>query len=86
MLVNYWWDAAPELRRAARGAAACVLTIRDLPPDQRAVWESMFQQLVFSAPDSALAHLAPAQRGMLAAPSEERTRKIRETLAREFGR
>ena len=30
------------------------------------------------------AHLVPAQRGMLAPPSAERTLKIRQTLARDF--
>ena len=86
VLVNYWWNPAPNYGAPHGALLHALLTIRDLPADQRGVWESMFQQLVFSAPDSALAHLAPGQRGMLAAPSEERTRKIRETLAREFGR
>ena len=63
-----------------------MLTIRDLPPGQRAVWESIFRQLVFSDPEQALAHLPPAQRGLLAPPSAERTRRIREMLARDLGR
>jgi len=63
-----------------------VLTIRDLPPGQRAVWEFIFRQLVFSDPERALAHLPPAKRGLLAPPSAERTRKIRDMLARDFGR
>ena len=62
------------------------LTIRDLPPAQRAVWQALFQQLVFSDPETALAHLPPERRGLLAPPSAERTRKIRDMLARDFTR
>jgi len=39
-----------------------------------------------SDPEQALAHLPPAQRGLLAPPSAERTRRIREMLARDLGR
>jgi hypothetical protein len=84
VLVNYWWDVAP-VSAAPHGALMhALLTIRDLPADQRRVWESVFRQLVFTDPERALAHLLPQQRGMLAPPSAERTRKLRETLAREF--
>ncbi len=86
VLVNYWWNDAPNYGAPNGALVHALLAIRDLPPDQRAVWASMFQHLVFDEPERALSHLLPAQRGMLAPPSEERTRKIRETLAREFGR
>jgi hypothetical protein len=86
VLVNYWWNDAPNYGAPHGALLHALLSIRDLPPDQRAVWAAMFQQLVFDAPDRALAHLPPAQRGMLGPPSEERTRKIRETLARDFSR
>jgi hypothetical protein len=62
-----------------------LLTIRDLPADQRAVWANLFQQLVFKDPEQALAHLPAAQRGMLGPPSAERTRRIREKLAKDLG-
>jgi len=86
VLVNYWWNDAPNYGAPHGALLHALLTIRDLPADQRAVWAAMFQQLVFADPERALSHLPPAQRGMLAPPSEERTRKIRETLAREFSR
>jgi hypothetical protein len=84
VLVNYWWNDAPD-HGAPHGALLhALLTIRDLPPEQRAVWESIFRQLVFTDPEQALAHLPAERRGMLAAPSAERTRRIRETLAKDF--
>jgi hypothetical protein len=86
VLVNYWWDDAPRSAAPPGALVHALLAIRDLPADQRRVWESMFKQLVFTDPERALAHLLPAQRGMLAPPSAERTRKLRATLAREFGK
>jgi hypothetical protein len=86
VLVNYWWDDAPESGAPHGALLHAVLTIRDLPPCQRAVWESIFEQLVFMDPERALGHLPPAQRGLLAPPSAERTKKIRDLLARDFSR
>lgn len=86
VLVNYWWNGAPNFGAPHGALLHALLTIRDLPPDQRSVWASIFQQLVFTEPDIALAHLPPARRGMLGPPSEERTRGIREKLARDFSR
>jgi hypothetical protein len=63
-----------------------LLTIRDLPSDQRAVWAALFRELIFADPEVALGHLLPAQRGMLAPPSAQRTREIREKLALDFKR
>jgi hypothetical protein len=84
VLVNYWWDDAPSFGAPHGALLHALLTIRDLPSDQRGVWDAIFRHLVFSDPERALSHLLPAQRGMLAPPSTERTRKIRQTLAREF--
>ena len=86
VLVNYWWNDAPDGGAPHGALLHAVLSIRDLPADQRAVWEALFEQLVFTDPERALAHLAPAQRGMLAPPSAQRTRAIRDKLARDFNR
>jgi hypothetical protein len=84
VLVNYWWDNAPDYGAPHGALLHALLTIRDLPADQRSVWDCIFRHLVFTDPERALAHLLPGQRGMLAPPSAARTRKLRETLAREF--
>lgn len=86
VLVNYWWSAAPDYGAPHGALLHALLTIRDLPADQRSVWANLFQQLVFTDAEQALAHLPPQQRGMLGPPSAERTRRIREKLARDLGR
>jgi len=86
VLANYWWNDAPDAGPPHGALLHSMLTIRDLPPDQRAVWANLFQQLVFTDPEQALAHLPAQQRGMLGAPSAERTRRIREMLAQDLGK
>jgi hypothetical protein len=84
VLANYWWDDARS-HGAPHGALLhAILAIRDLPADQRAVWESLFRELVSTDPAAALAHLPVDRRGLLGPPSAERTRGIREKLARDF--
>jgi hypothetical protein len=86
VLVNYWWNDAANYGAPHGALLHALLTIRDLPADQRDVWAGIFQHLVFTDPERALAHIPPPQRGMLGPPSDERTRSIREKLAQDFRR
>lgn len=86
VLVNYWWNEGRPGASPFDCLLHAVLALRDLPPAQRAVWQAMFEHYVFSAPDEALGHLAPEQRGLLGPPSAERTQAIRAILARAFSR
>jgi hypothetical protein len=86
VLVNYWWSNAPAAGAPHGALLHAVLTIRDLPRGQREVWEAIFRQLVFTEPELALGHLPPAQRGLLAPPSPEMTRRIRDLLAQDLNR
>jgi hypothetical protein len=84
VLVNYWWGSAGAQASPQGALLHSLLAIRDLPADQRAVWASMYQQLVFTDAERALAHLPVSRRGMLGPPSAERARGIREKLAEEL--
>lgn len=86
VLVNYWWNEARQVGSPLDCMLHAVLTIRDLPPEQRAVWRAMFEHYVFKAGDESLAHLTREQRGMLGPPSPERAQAIRSILARAFSR
>lgn len=63
-----------------------MLTLRDLPSEQRDVWRKMFEHYVFTEPDEALAHLPREMRGLQGPPSAERTQMIRAILANAFTR
>jgi hypothetical protein len=86
VLVNYWWNEARPAGSPFDCLLHAVLSLRDLPPEQRAAWHALFEHYVFTAPDEALAHLPREQRGMLGPPSAERAQAIRAILARAFSR
>jgi len=86
VLVNYWWNDAPRSGSAFDTLLHAVLTLRDLPPEQRAVWHTLFENYVFKAGDEAMAHLPREQRGLFGPPSPERNQAIKAILARAFSR
>jgi cupin-like protein len=86
VLVNYWWNDAPRNGSAFDCMLHAVLTLRELPPEQRAVWHSLFEHYVFTPGDEAMAHLPREQRGLLGPSSPERVQAIRTILARAFGK
>ena len=86
VLVNYWWGQ--------KGAASpfpalihAILAIRDLPAAERAAVQGWFDQYVFG-PDAAdaAAHLPVHARGVLGAPSPERSAMVRGYLTRALER
>lgn len=86
-LVNYWWVRTPVWRGAPMGAMLhAMLTMRDLPPEQRAAWQAMFRHYVFEAGDDTVAHIPPAARGVLGPLDDEGARKLRATIQSMIGR
>ena len=86
VLVNYWWNTAPKLGSPYAVLLHAALSLRDMPADQRAVWTSMFELLVFTDPEASMGHLAPMRRGLMGPPSPQRMREVRNILAQTFSR
>ena len=86
VLVNYWWNEARQVGSPFDSMLHAILTLRDLPPEQRAVWRTLFEHYVFTSGDESMSHLPREQRGMLGPPSPERAQAIRAILARAFTR
>ena len=63
-----------------------LLTIRDLPPEQRKVWHDIFQYYVFSADDSTFEHIPERARGPLGPIDEQIARKLRADLLNKLNR
>lgn len=81
LFVNYWWNPAPAGRGNPYDALMFALyAIRDLPPDQRAVWRTVFDHYVFEANGDPAAHIPPAARGVLGAHTPEQVERMRATL------
>ena len=84
VLVNYWWNPSPKMGSPFGVLLHAALSLRDMPPDQRAVWRALFDHYIFTDPESSMGHLSPGQRGLLGPPSVARTREIRNILAQTF--
>jgi hypothetical protein len=86
VLVNYWWG-----QQAAASPFAALIhalhAIRDMPPGEREAVRGWFDHYVFGPDASAAAdHLPFAARGVLGAPSPERSDMIRGYLRRALDR
>lgn len=80
ILANYWWGER-EGGSAFPALIHALLTVRDLPPAERAAVKSWFDHYVFADdPAAAGAHLPLHARGILGPPSRERTGMIRSFL------
>jgi hypothetical protein len=87
VLVNYWWnDAKPWAGVPFEALIHAVLAIRDLPPERRANWRRMFDHYVFEDVEGAVAHLAPAHRGILGELAPPVAAKMRAFLHHVLGR
>src|ERR1044072_4758305 len=57
-LVNYWWRQSPGYMDSPMSALMLALmTVRDLPPEQRHAWEALFRHYVFDADAQTSAHI-----------------------------
>lgn len=87
LLVNYWWRQSPEHMDSPMNALMhALLSVRDLPPAQRAAWRGLFDHYVFEAGPHTAAHLPPPARGMLSPLDPDAARMLRARLLRSLNR
>jgi len=89
VLVNYWWDEAPEPQPGLAPINALIhalLSFEGLPHEQRAAWRAMFDHFVFHASGDPNAHIPEERRGIRGRLSAESKARLRRTLAKMLGR
>lgn len=87
VLVNYWWRQSPDYMDTPTNALMlAIMTVRDLPPEQRKAWEGLFHHYVFGQDAQTSAHIPPAAQRMLAPLDEDGTRAIRAQLLKRMNR
>ncbi|MDX2413045.1 MAG: cupin-like domain-containing protein [Woeseiaceae bacterium] len=87
VLINYWWRQSPSYMSTPVNALnLALLTIRDLPVDQRKVWHSIFQYYVFNADDDTFGHIPEQVRGPLGPIDEQTARQLRADLLNKLNR
>lgn len=84
ILVNYWWNDNPAPTRPYDALLHAVLAFRELPDEQRKVWQGMFEYFVFETSGKALGHLAPQHRGLMGPTSPQQTTAIKSALGQAF--
>jgi hypothetical protein len=81
VLINYWWRQSPAYMNAPINALQLALmTVRDLPPEQKKVWQGMFEHYVFNEDNNAHKHIPQQALGSLAPMDEAQVRKLRALL------
>lgn len=87
VLVNYWWRQSPKWMDTPMNALLlAIMSVRDLPPEQREIWREVFRHYVFDADAQTPAHIPEAARGLLAPIDEPRARELRARLLQGLNR
>jgi len=87
VLVNYWWRDVPAFLGTPLDALNhALLSIRDLPREQREVWRDVFDHYVFGDADDAASHIPEKARGVLSPITDETARRLRALLIRNLNR
>ena len=85
VLVNYWWrDVADDVDSPANTLLHAALSLKDLPPAQKARWKAIFDHLIFGAP---LADLPATAKTLFAGPiTPQQAAAVRAFLAKSLSR
>jgi Cupin-like domain len=87
VLVNYWWRDLPDyFDSPSNSLLHCLLTVKGLPPSQRAGWKALFDYLIFQSDGPALAHLPPAVQGLFGELTQANAERIRTILLKSLTR
>lgn len=87
VLVNYWWRQSPAFMDSPIGALMyAIMTVRDLPKEQRDAWFNLFRHYVFEADDQTAAHIPESARRALSPMDEDMARDIRARLLQRLNR
>ncbi len=84
VMVNFWWREQPAHALSPKQTLLhALMTVRDLPPHERAAWRAFFDHYVFRpGGDDPAAHIAPAARGVLGEMTPELAARLRAQLLR----
>lgn len=87
MLINYWWCTSPDYMGSPTTALMhAILALRDLPPEQRRIWQGVFEHYVFDADESVYEHIPEPGRGCLAPLDATRAKQLHADLLNRLKR
>ncbi len=87
ILVNYWWNEAPEGAGGGYDALLhAMLAYRHLPDDERQVWRMMFDHYIFCANGDPAEHLPDHAKGIMGPGTPQLFQRMRQMLRQIFSR
>ena len=87
VLVNCWWRDSPAHMDSPMNALMhTLMSVRDLPAEQRQAWAQLFEHYVFGADENTAAHIPPHARGVLAPLDDHSQRVLRARLLKKLNR
>lgn len=87
VLVNYWWRNVPDFLGTPQDVLNhAMMTLRDLPPNEKKLWREIFEYYVFGDAKSPAEHIPASIRGILAPIDENRARETRAFLVNRLNR
>ena len=87
VLINYWWRKSPAYMGTPMDLLRhAILTLRELPEEQRRAWHGMLRHYVFDQGENAVQHLPKQSRGMLSSLDEASARQLRAELLNNLNR
>lgn len=85
-MVNYWWREGPQhLTTPMDTLMHALLTLRDLPAGERAIWRQHFDHYIFGADGQELAHLPVHAQGVFGPMTQTLFGRLRAFLAQRLG-
>ncbi len=86
-LVNYWWRTTPAyLGNPTLALKHAMLSIAQLPAEQKQAWKSQFDNYVFNDSDITCSHIPEHKRGLTGHIDELQARKLRAELLNKLNR
>jgi hypothetical protein len=87
VLINYWWRQSPAYMDTPTNALMlAIMSVRDLPLEQRKAWQNLFRHYVFEADDDTAAHIPESARRVLSPMGDDAVRLIRAQLLKKLNR
>lgn len=87
VLINYWWRQSPAwMGQPANALEHALLSIRELPEEQRRAWMEVFRYYIFEFGDEQVEHIPEHSRGVLKPIDETMARQLRAKLLNKLNR
>jgi hypothetical protein len=87
VLINYWWRRSPGYMGTPDSVLLhALLSLRDLPAEQREAWRGIFNHYVFEPDEDTVGHIPERSRGVLAPLGDAAARGLRALLLNRLNR